>query len=727
MSWLLHTVFGGGLLLLLGWALARRAAAHARRERLGEWAMLAALVVAGLSVAPAWFVVPLPETTAGIAVDSDAAALPQPPMPTPAPDQLALPPQGQAPDLWLRPGLTGRDDEQGDAATAQAPLPPGRPEPRAVPAPPVRKSEAEPAPAGHWLVNAALLAYGCGAALFLGRWLLGQLALTRMLRRSEPAPPSMTSLFAGMATARPRARLLVSPDARVPFSCGLLRPTVVLPAAMGHTASAQELRWVFAHELTHLRRRDAWGGVLFGLAQAVYFYLPWFWWLRRQVRLCQEYIADAAAARTGRPADYAEFLVGWAPAPAAPAGVHGVTGSCSDLFRRVDMLLHNPTATESRCPRRWSLFTAGGLLGLAVLVAGLGAYAAPAPAPRNGLGKSKPADEKPGKDETKPGKDETKKAEPAPDNPLRFGDVNIEDILKQVAPNLDPEQAKQLRKELEARRHEIEKALEQVRKMQGQWPGMMAGMDPFGGRGHEGRLGAQVAAPSPTLADQLDLPKGHGVVIQEVVPGSAAANAGLKAHDVLLELDGKPVPSNPVAVVRMVEAIKAGKAVDAVVLRKCKRETIQGLKLPQAKVARPAGDFGFFRPADALKPLMRGPGDAFGGADALKQLMPNKPLADIGGAGFILPGLAGGKGVITTTFRNDDRFTTRHQEGSLVITVTGKVADGNTTVSEVHVRDGGESHNYASLNKVPERYRDKVKNLIEMTQKGNAHIQIEKP
>ncbi len=183
------------------------------------------------------------------------------------------------------------------------------------------------------------------------------------------------------------------------------------------------LRWIFAHELTHLRRRDAWASVLFGLGQVLYFPLPWFWRLRRQVRLCQEYIADAAAAVLGCPEDYAEFLLNWTAAPAAPAGLPGVSGSSSDLFWRITMLLQAPAPVEPRCPRRWSLLAASGLLIFAVLAAGVGLAVQAAPVP---VKKAQPK-----QDEAK--KDEPKKAEPAKEvDP-------VEEIVKnRLPPGTDP-------------------------------------------------------------------------------------------------------------------------------------------------------------------------------------------------------------------------------------------------------------------------------------------------
>src|SRR5262249_52694427 len=121
--------------------------------------------------------------------------------------------------------------------------------------------------------------------------------------------------------------------------------------------------------------------LLFGLAQVVYFFVPWLWALRRRVRLCQEYVADAAAvAEAGSPADYAEFLLAWSATPALPAGAAGVFGHTSELFRRITMLVKSPMNVEQRCPRRWSLLTAVGLLSLAVLGAGVGLRAAAVPA-----------------------------------------------------------------------------------------------------------------------------------------------------------------------------------------------------------------------------------------------------------------------------------------------------------------------------------------------------------
>src|SRR5207248_4547037 len=77
----------------------------------------------------------------------------------------------------------------------------------------------------------------------------------------------------------------------------------------------------------------------------------------------------------------------------------------------------------------------------------------------------------------------------------------------------------------------------------------------------------------------------------------------------------------------------------------------------------------------------------------------------------------------TTVFRTADRFTARHQEGSLIITLTGQ----DNKVKEIKVQDGRESNTYESVDKVPAAYRDKVKHLAEIVDKGNSRIEIPKP
>jgi C-terminal processing protease CtpA/Prc len=141
----------------------------------------------------------------------------------------------------------------------------------------------------------------------------------------------------------------------------------------------------------------------------------------------------------------------------------------------------------------------------------------------------------------------------------------------------------EMRKAVEAYTREMRKLAQETRQRAGRPDRFVGGFAPARGV----RLGVLPVPPSPTLRDQLNLPEGKGIVVAKVLPGSPAAKGGLKEHDVLLELNGKAVPSDDAGLRSMLADIKPDAAVDVVVLRKGKRETIKGLKLSGGQGERP--------------------------------------------------------------------------------------------------------------------------------------------
>ncbi len=740
-GWLLPGVLGGGLTLLVARLLLRAGRDPVRRQRLGEWGVAAALVALGLSFGPRWLNVPLPRpdapepAPAAVVTEAEpAAATPEPSRP-PAPIETPAPGEGEI-GFWVSPPPEQPAEPIAAIPEAQAPAPAEVPV-VLPPAPPAPASWREPLLAAlGWLG----VIHAAGAAFLLGRWLLGHVGVWWLLRTGRPVPAAVAEVARMLAEGRPLPRLLMSERQRVAISCGLIRPTILLPASLCDQPQAPALRWVLAHELTHLERRDLWGCLIFALGEVVFYAWPWFWGLRRQARLCREFVADAAAAAQGRSAaDYAQFLLSLTAAPAVPAGAMGITGHTSDLYRRVAMLLNAPAPVPTRPARLWSVGVAAGLLSLAALIAGVGFRAeatvrADEPAKKDDVKKDEPKKEEPKKEEAK--KDQPKK-EPGIDLP------DFEQIFKNLPPGIDPTQIQQMREQMK-------RMMEQMRKQGagagGFAPGGFGGNFPPGalppggalapggfggvqfnpfGRSADGRLGARIDKPSDALVDQLDLPKRQGVVIEEVTPDSAAAKAGLKANDILLELDGKTVPNEPQEVAKMIDGIKANTPIEAVVMRKGKKETIKGLSLPEAKKAEGRFGGGVFAPPGI------GGGGGIGGFGGLPggAAPPGGFGGGVGGIGGVpgiagMPGLAGGAGVLTAVFRYGDRFTARHQEGSLIITLTGTVADGKATTKTMDVQDGARHEKYESVDKVAEQYRDKVKNLIEKSERDAAKVEI---
>ncbi len=659
--WLLHVLVVGNLLLLLVWLLMKYVREPARRQRIGEWGLVAVLFLPLLCLAPGWIVLVLPASISAEPLEEAGLA-----------PEVTTAPHAQEPTVEPRSSV---DEVVPDWALTSfsdpSPLP-------TVPSNPPHGDGEQSATAPNvnwsgWMRGGLLLLWVTGAGVFLGQFLLGLWGLRRQVRRARPAPRAARRLFRALARHIPRARLLISDQVRVPHSFGLWRPTVMVPRRLCQAGSERFLHWILAHEVAHLQRRDAWASVLLGLAKPLFYVAPWFWSLQRQLRLCQEYLADAATvAVCGIPSeDYAEFLLLCSSRTPVPSGALGIFDHKSDLFRRINMLVQNRSTLELACPRRWSLLIGAGLLSFAVILAGVTLHAHATPAPTS----DRVAADSP---REQPKKDEPKKETPRKDSDTLPGLPDIEKMLERF-PNLPPDQAKMLRKQLEDTR----KMLEQMQKDLPAFPGIggIGGAGGFWqgpvlprglarlGRNMEPRLGVMVEKPSETIIEQLALPKNQGLVIDTVRPNSAASKAGLKAHDILLEVQGKAVPSNVEEFTRVLKDIKADTAFDIVVLRKNKKETIKGVKLPEVNA-------GNRRPGGILRGL--------GGATSL------------------------------SISRSGDNFKAKEQSRGVTLEVEGQVVQGTPQVGKVTVTDAKGTNTYESLDKVPESYRDRALKLAEM-------------
>ena len=192
-------------------------------------------------------------------------------------------------------------------------------------------------------------------------WFCGQVVLWRVTRAARPASGAVRDVFLDLTgPAGKRVLLLESDRIALPFTYTWVRPVILLPTTLGDTDERCALRYVLAHEWSHVERRDAWAWNLACLAGLILFYQPLFWWLRRQLRLCQDYLADARAAAAGSAEDYAAFLVRLARAhqsgPSLPA--LGIGDHRSNLSRRVVMLVQDREPLEPRCRKAWSVAAA---------------------------------------------------------------------------------------------------------------------------------------------------------------------------------------------------------------------------------------------------------------------------------------------------------------------------------------------------------------------------------
>jgi serine protease Do len=101
------------------------------------------------------------------------------------------------------------------------------------------------------------------------------------------------------------------------------------------------------------------------------------------------------------------------------------------------------------------------------------------------------------------------------------------------------------------------------------------------GHVHRGQVGVFLRTITPELVEGLHLPVSHGVLVEDVVPGSPAYRVGLRAGDVVTSFGGKPI-DNVRQFTLVLYSYKIGQKADIGVLRDGKPAT-----LPVEVIERP--------------------------------------------------------------------------------------------------------------------------------------------
>ncbi|MGK5081354.1 TonB family protein [Janthinobacterium sp. HLX7-2] len=144
---------------------------------------------------------------------------------------------------------------------------------------------------GVWALCAAMLAL---------RMALGMLWIERSSRNTAAMHAPWQARLSGLAqdagVTRP-VRLRVLGGIASPFTAGIWRPMVLVPAALISGMPPHLLDALLAHELAHIRRHDYLLNLLQNAIEALLFFHPAVWWISRGVRLEREHIADDFAAR----------------------------------------------------------------------------------------------------------------------------------------------------------------------------------------------------------------------------------------------------------------------------------------------------------------------------------------------------------------------------------------------------------------------------------------------
>ncbi|WP_419164605.1 M56 family metallopeptidase [Candidatus Palauibacter sp.] len=253
-------------------------------------------------------------------------------------------------------------------------------------APPVAAAigDAQPAAVGGAVDGGWLAAYGGSGLVLL--WLVGAVVIlgwtvarTRSFRRSlrgasREAPAQLQRMAGEIARSLGLAKVptIRTTDAVVSpmVYWGGDTARVLIPSALVEGLSRTELRYIVAHELAHVRRRDHLVRWIEWLACTAFWWNPVAWWARRRLRAAGEVCSDAMVVRALRcaPRDYARTLVRAIDLVRTEATQRPpVFASAADsgrrtrlLERRLRMIVTNSPA--SALPRAIRLVLRGGLV-----------------------------------------------------------------------------------------------------------------------------------------------------------------------------------------------------------------------------------------------------------------------------------------------------------------------------------------------------------------------------
>lgn len=203
-----------------------------------------------------------------------------------------------------------------------------------------------------------------------GLWLAGILVLSgvvvvqliRLYRKlARTAAPADSHLQALLDDCRcefgltRRVKLLETDAVQSPALFGLLRLRLLLPRGFGGKFSGRELRYIFLHELAHVKRGDLWLNWLVTALQIVHWFNPLLWLGFARLRADRELACDELAlVRAGDSAGtaYGETVVKLLENLSRPVAVPGLVGILEDgrqMRRRISMI------ANFRKPSRWSV------------------------------------------------------------------------------------------------------------------------------------------------------------------------------------------------------------------------------------------------------------------------------------------------------------------------------------------------------------------------------------
>jgi bla regulator protein BlaR1 len=190
-----------------------------------------------------------------------------------------------------------------------------------------------------WLAGVIAL-FGYAAIAYIRQFL----QLKRAVRVRDEHLIELLNHCSKVLSVSPHAQILLSDDVLTPMSCGIFKPTIVLPKKLFSELSSSQLEHIFLHELAHFKRLDLPIALLMTILQTFYWFNPFVWvafFLMSQDReaACDELVLNKIGSQHSL--KYGQTLISLlrhrAPRLLQPVAV-SLADDKSNLKRRVTMI-----------------------------------------------------------------------------------------------------------------------------------------------------------------------------------------------------------------------------------------------------------------------------------------------------------------------------------------------------------------------------------------------------
>ncbi len=182
-----------------------------------------------------------------------------------------------------------------------------------------------------------------GVLVLTVRLIVGSLRLARLVRRSSAVPDAMVRECLAIADrlgSHRIVRLRQTSEVATPCLAGIVHPVLLLPERECENLRSDDLRAIFAHELTHARNHDLPWNLAAQFASILFWFHPLAWRIRAAHVAACDAVCDAVAVDLlGDVVSYGRVLARLAVRAAWPSTVHGLAmARSSDVRRRIDAL-----------------------------------------------------------------------------------------------------------------------------------------------------------------------------------------------------------------------------------------------------------------------------------------------------------------------------------------------------------------------------------------------------